>query len=98
MFLKGVQVGSGAILGTMALMSSKKYRSNCSYGGNPAKLIRENVFFLKDDCHRFLDEDIEKYSIYENNDYIFENDDITLSFDDIEYKLNIVLLMKKWIF
>lgn len=50
--------------------------------------IGQHVLFLKDDCHRFLDEDIEKYSICENNDYIFERDDITLSFDDIEYKLN----------
>lgn len=88
LFLKGVQVGSGAILGTMALMSSKKYRSNCSYRGNPARLLRENIFFLKDDCYRFLDEDIKKYSICERNDYIFEKDDTTISFDAIEYKLN----------
>lgn len=86
-FLKGVQIGSGAIVGAMTLLSSKKYRSNCCFGGNPVKCIKENVFFLKDNCHKFMEEEREKYQKYDSDEFIYCEDKNVISFDDIERNL-----------
>lgn len=94
-FLKGAQVGSGTTIGAMSVVSGKKHKSNCVYGGNPTKLIKENTFFLKDDCHRFKTEEKKRYESFEGNDYIYEKDASTINFDDIEDSLNSLSVKKR---
>jgi len=94
-FLKGAKIGSGSIIGAMSLLSGKNYKSNCSYGGNPAKLIKKDIFFLKDDCHRFKNEEKEYYEYYNKNTYIYEKDNTTVSFDEIEENLKKLTVIER---
>lgn len=87
-FLKGAQIGSGSVIGAMSLVGSKKYKSNCVLGGNPAKVLKEEIFFLKDDCHRFTEKEKNKYSSFEADSYIYKKTNETLDFDNIEKDLN----------
>lgn len=49
---------------------------------------QNNVFFLKENSHYFVDKEIEEFSLYPHDDYIYEKDDKTLSFEKIEEDLN----------
>lgn len=49
MLLHGTSIGSGSIVGAKALVK-KEYPTNCSIGGNPSKLIREDVAWCYDMC------------------------------------------------
>lgn len=89
MLLKGAMVGSGTIIGAMSLLSGKKYESNCVYAGNPVRKKKENVFFLKNDCHRFMEEESNKFSEYNSDEFIYEHKDKgKLLFEEIEDNLN----------
>ena len=87
MVLKNAMVGSGAVIGAKSLITNKRYNSNTIYGGSPAKKIKEGIFFIHDDCHRFLDEDIEKYEYNDTDKYIYNRDGTTTEFEDIDNNL-----------
>ena len=87
MILKNTMIGSGSVIGAMSLVTNKKYSSNGVYAGTPAKKIRSDIFFIKDDCHRFLDDDIDRYEYNYSNDFIYDKDNTTISFNDIEKNL-----------
>lgn len=95
MILKNTHIGSGTTIGAMSLLSGKNYESNCVYAGVPAKKVKEDVFFLKNDSHRFLDEDIKKYDTFESNLYIYEKDNSTLDFVNIENKLKKMTVIER---
>ena len=82
--LKGAKIGSGSIIGAMSLLSNKKYSSNKIYVGNPAYKKRENIFFIKPNVHRFLDDDIKEYETYNSDEFIYENDDFKIDFEEID--------------
>ena len=58
--LKGTTIGSGSIVGAMALVAGKTIGSNTSYGGNPAKKLADNVFFTRDVVHTYMKKDTKK--------------------------------------
>lgn len=87
LILKGAMIGSGSIFGAMTLVTNKKYKSNKVYGGNPAKIIKDDAFFLKDAVHNFTNKEKEKYSLCDSDKYIYEKDKHTISFIDIDKKL-----------
>ena len=87
MILKNTRIGSGAVIGAMSLVTNKEYKSNTIYGGSPARKIKEGIFFIHDDCHRFLDEDIKKYEYKDTDKYIYTRDNTTIKFEDIENNL-----------
>ena len=87
MILKNTMIGSGSVIGAMSLVTNKKYSSNSVYAGTPAKKVRSDIFFIKDDCHRFLDDDIDRYEYNYSNDFIYNKDNTTISFNDIEKNL-----------
>ncbi len=87
MILKGAMIGSGSIIGAKSLVTGKKYKSNASYGGNPVKLVKDNVFFLRDNCHYFKSDDTLESTEYNSDDYIYSNDGKQISFDVIEHNL-----------
>lgn len=74
MILKGTQVGSGGIIGAMALVSGKKVPSNTVWAGNPAKQVKEDIFYTGKCVHRYRKEQTEQSMLYEQDEYIFSAD------------------------
>ena len=60
MILKGTKIGSGSIVGAMSLVAGKEIPSNTSWAGNPARKLRDNVFFTGDCVHKYKEEQTEK--------------------------------------
>ena len=81
MLLKGTQIGSGSIIGAKSLVSNKKIHSNSIWGGNPAKKIRNNIFFDSETAHNYKNEETEKSMMYVDRKWIYEHDKETLGFE-----------------
>lgn len=84
LILKGSQIGSGSIIGGKAVIPGKRIPSNTSWGGNPARQLRDNVFFINALVHSYQDEDTRKSMAYESEEYVFRKDKYCLAFDTIE--------------
>ena len=56
LILKGTSIGSGSILSAGAVAAGKSIGSNSIYGGNPARRIRKNIFWLGDSVHNYTAE------------------------------------------
>ncbi|MCH5322588.1 MAG: hypothetical protein J1E31_03285 [Helicobacter sp.] len=68
--LKGVFVASGSVLGAKSVNSGGMKFSNAIYAGNPAKLIKEGIFWSREsscDC-----EQTKQYEFNERKDFIYE--------------------------
>jgi len=87
MIWKGTQIGSGSIIGAGSVVAGKRIPSNESWAGNPARKIKSGVFFRGNSTHGYTDEEIEKWSVYQNDRYIYRVDDSTVKFEDIETAL-----------
>lgn len=70
--LKGTTVGSGSIIGAMSLVAGKTIPSNESWGGNPAKQIKRNVFWEESCVHTWTSKKTKKHAKWEGNEFIFE--------------------------
>lgn len=83
---KGVKIGSGTIVDNASFIPSyAKIKSNLYLSGNPAKVLRKDVFFTKDFLGRFtIDESVNSKN-YKSDIFIFNfvNQE-TLSMDDID--------------
>jgi len=89
MVLKGSRIGSGAIVGAGSIVTGKVLSSNASYGGSPARLIKNGVFFLGDSVHRYTDEHTKKTATYDKDDWIYKHMPAhSLHYDHIEKKLS----------
>ena len=89
--LKGTQIGSGSIIGAKSLVSNKKIPSNSIWGGNPARNIRNNIFFDGRTSHYYRKKDTENSMTYNDTTWIYEYDESTLGFeylDEINNKEN----------
>ena len=73
MLLKGCQVGSGSIIGAGAILS-KITGTNEIWGGNPAKKIKENIFWSPESVHAFTDLQTKKYNVMNKKEFIFSRD------------------------
>lgn len=82
--LKGTQIGSGSIIGAMSLVSGSSICSNSVWGGNPAKEIKKDIFFLDNCVHRYTDKEIEQTMIYDNDKFVYENKGNVKKFNKIE--------------
>ncbi len=89
MILKGTQVESGSIIGAMSVVSNKKIPANSSFAGNPAKKIREGIFWRDPCVHAWTDKKTEDSETFREKTYIykFKNSEF-ISFDEIEEKLS----------
>lgn len=89
--LKGTKIHSGSIVGSDAVVAGKEILSNSIWAGNPAKQIKNNVFFEKTGTHG-LTKDLLNDSMIPNEkiykDYIYENDQSYISFEEVEVALN----------
>ena len=85
---KGVFVASGAILGAKSL-ATKVYYSNTANAGSPAKELKKELFWLRDDPVGWTKEQTLKYSNIPNNDFKYTyNQNEFLSPKAIEEKLD----------
>lgn len=73
--LKGTKVYSGSILGASSVASNKKILSNSVVAGNPARTIKENVFWNGRCVHGFDDRTTTKYMICTTSENIFSYDE-----------------------
>ena len=71
LIIKGTQIGSGAIVGGGAVVPGKKIPSNTSWGGNPARLLKEDVFFTGGCVNAWDEEMTRSKSRYEPDDFIY---------------------------
>jgi acetyltransferase-like isoleucine patch superfamily enzyme len=81
MILKGSQIGSGSIIGAKSLIAGKQIESNSSWGGNPAKRIRGDVFWDAASSHNWSSSQTEASLHFPGNQYIFAQDETTVSFE-----------------
>ena len=88
LILKGTTIGSGAIIGGNSVVSNKNISSNSLYAGNPAKKIKESVFY-KDaySTHDFNEEDEENSKYFDSDLYTYKKEKYTLSLSKIDKDL-----------
>lgn len=86
----GVCIGSGAILNNNAhAFKNSKLKSNTLYSGNPAKAVREDVFFTKDYTGNFKEEDSLNMADYSSRVFLFsETQGETLDFRKIDQMIS----------
>ena len=75
LILKGSVLGSGSIIGAMSLISGKAIPSNTIWGGNPAKLIKSNVFWEGSCVHKWTPKKTKKRLVWNGSEYIYQQDD-----------------------
>jgi len=88
LLLKGTRIGSGSILGANSVIANKTVHSNSSWAGNPAKLIRDGIFYSEECVHNWTENESKKFlkKISDEHIYNFE-DGTTKCFDDIDAEL-----------
>lgn len=85
LLLKGTKIGSGSIIGASSVLSNKTVHSNSSWAGNPAKMVRDNVFYTEDCVHNWTSFETEKFDEKDTDAFIFNfKDGETKSFDNID--------------
>ena len=87
MLLKGTQIGSGSIIGTKAVISGKKIPSNTIWAGNPARQVKDKIFWAGSSVHAWTAEQTAAHEVFDTDEVTFERDETTLSFDEIDRRL-----------
>ena len=88
LLLKGSRIGSGSIISAASVLSHKKIESNSIYGGNPARRIKTNAFFLSNSAHNFTKEKTKASMSHRTNQFIYAVDGQTIDFGNIEKLLS----------
>lgn len=70
---KNTKLGSGCIVGAKSVISGKRVESNTVYAGNPAKKIKEGIFFTGESAHQ----NFEGKDVFESDTYIYEQGTIS---------------------
>lgn len=78
--LKGSMIGSGSIIGASSVVSGKIIHSNSSWGGSPARCVRDGVFWCRPSVHAWTEKETRLNSTCVSSEFIFsrseENIDI----------------------
>lgn len=88
LILKGTQIGSGSIIGANSVLSNKTVPSNTTFAGSPARLTKEDTFWIGYSVHPWSEETTEQYSKYDSENFVYSPDDNSLDFDKIDSDLN----------
>lgn len=89
MIFKGTQVESGSIIGAMSVVSNKKIGANSSWAGNPAKKIKEGLFWNRPCVHKWTEEQTKDSRHFIRNTFVFKHKRSEyIPFSDIEVKLD----------
>lgn len=87
MILKGTKIGSGSIIGANSVLSNKTVPSNTTFAGSPARLTKEDTFWLGYSVHPWDEKTTEEYSKYDSENFIYEANENSLDFEKIETEL-----------
>ncbi|MGP5410613.1 acyltransferase [Glutamicibacter ardleyensis] len=87
MLLKGARIGSGSILGARALVT-RQVPSNSSAAGVPAKVVGNDVFWLRPSVHAYTKAQTEKSLEFASDNFVFTADDSTLNIDALELAIS----------
>ena len=79
LLLKGAVIGSGAIVGARSVVAGKTIPSNSSWGGNPARMIRDGIFWEGSCVHTWTSKKTKKRSRIDGAPYIYEVDSSSIS-------------------
>ena len=71
LILKGCTIGSGSIISAAAVLAGKEVKSNSIYAGNPARMIKDNIFYIGRSVHNYTDKKTEKSMKSDLKDYIY---------------------------
>lgn len=88
MILKGTKIGSGAIIGANSVLSNKIVPSNTTFAGSPARLTKEDTFWLGYSVHPWDKKTTEEYYKYDSENFVYSPDNNSLNFEKIESDLN----------
>lgn len=85
LLLKGTKIGSGSIIGASSVLSNKTVHSNSSWAGNPAKVLRNDVFYTEECVHNWTNIETKKFDKKDSDAFIFKfKDGETRFFDNID--------------
>ena len=87
MLLKGSRLGSGSIIGAMALCSGKEMPSNTIWGGNPAKQIGSNIFWSRDSVHMWDEAKTAENETFKGKPFVYKESKNTVKYSDIDASL-----------
>ena len=88
MIMKGSQLGSGCIIGAMAVVAGKKIPSNSSWAGNPARQIKSGIFWEGSSVNRWTADDTKNHEVYSSDHFIYgPHAPAMLTWDEIDQKL-----------
>lgn len=107
--LKGTKIDSGSIIGALSLVPGITIENNSIYAGNPAKMIKNNIFWNGACVHKWKEEETKKSEKYDKfiekkeelniDDFIYNYDDsISLDYDDIDKYLKGYNIYEKYDF
>lgn len=95
LILKGTQIGSGSVIGGGAVLSGKKIISNAVACGNPARVIRRNIFFSSECVHSWTSEMTEKYETMDTDRYIYHMNAQSITLEQIDMELKNVATVEQ---
>ena len=81
--LKGSRIGSGSIVGAKSVVAGKRIPSNESWAGNPARSLRQGIFWEGSSVHNWGPEQTARRQVFERDDFIFVADGDTVAMDDV---------------
>lgn len=91
LILKNTLIGSGAVIGGNSVVTGKIVPSNSVFAGNPAKKVKEGVFYgyhySTNDFDENMELDSEYFTAEDVDKYVYSKDDNTLSLRDIDSEL-----------
>ena len=86
LILKNTKIYSGSIIGGKAVISNKEVLSNTMWAGNPARKIKDDVFFISDATHDYTESDINNSLYNYSEDFIYSGNPNDY-FEDINQQL-----------
>lgn len=69
MLLKGTQISSGSIIGAGSVVAGKRIPANTSWAGNPARQVKEGIFWSGQCVHRWQDKETEEFKVMQTDKY-----------------------------
>ncbi|MFJ8069629.1 acyltransferase [Peribacillus sp. NPDC096447] len=88
MILKGVEVGTGSILGAKSLVA-KSIPSNVAAAGSPARVVRKNVFWARPSVHAYTEKETVESQNFPDGRFVYTPKGSTAKhFAKIEEQLN----------
>lgn len=71
------------------IVAGKHLLSNAAYGGNPARLIKEGIFFSGECVHGWTPEETKRYDRMLTEQWIYSADNRQLNFADLDLGLQV---------